>query len=150
MSLWSPGQLMSRCPTKATLPKVHAITTALTSNHGSHPSMASPVLGLPPAVGGFDGTGTGMPSSPMGVGPIAVAVVAAGVAIARFAWYCSISLGFQTCTKRITQMSDTNDASTSGNCGPTKLETANCVMANDRPATSATGHAVRKLRAPVN
>src|SRR5579864_7071137 len=150
MSLFSCGQLISCCPTKATLPKVHAITTALTSTHGSHASTASPALGLPPAAGAFDDTDTGMPSSPMGVGPTAVAVVAAGVAIVRFAWYCSISRGFQTCTKRITQMSEKSDASTSGNCGPTKLEIANCITANDSPATSATGHAVRKLRAPVN
>src|SRR5579859_1151510 len=168
---------MSCCPARATLPKVQRITITLTSIQGSQASTASEAVGLPPARGAFVATGTGISSSPMSgastfskaselpgapaklkaVGADKVSALAARVlssaplvAVAKLALYCSTSLGFHTWTKPMTQMSEMSAASTSGNSGPTKLETVNCVTANDTPATSATGQAVRKLRKPVN
>src|SRR6266566_5910939 len=130
----------------ATLKKVHTITTALTNTHGVHASVASPGLGLPPSAGASDdaGTGTGTLSSPIAVEPSVPTLVPANCAR-----YCSTSRGFQTWTNPMTQRSETSEASTSGNCGPRKLETVNCVRANEPPATNATGHVVLKLRKPV-
>src|SRR5438132_12854732 len=163
------------CPTRATLPKVQIMTTALTSTHGSQASTASLLLGLPPPPGTL--AGTGIPSSPMsgafilsttlgtldvggtledpGVAKISslearVPTAAAPGAAAKFALYCSISRGFHTWTKAMTQISEMSAARTSGNSGPNTLETVNCVTAHVTPATSATGHAVRRLRKPVN
>src|SRR5579872_5637552 len=104
------------------------MTTRLTTTQGSHARTASPAFGLPsPCV---DEAGTGTSSSP--TADVAVSPAATGAKVAR---YSSTSLGRQTCTKRITQMSETSAASTSGSSGPTKLETANWVTANETPAT---------------
>src|SRR6266699_1834462 len=134
------------CPIDATLRQVQTITTALTSAHGVQARTASPAVGLPSLVGGSDnpGTGTGTPAS-----SIAVAASLPKRVFTKCARYCSTSRGFQTWTKPMTQSSETSEASTSGNCGPRKLETANCVKANDPPATRAAGHIVLKLRKPV-
>src|ERR1700680_1701700 len=132
-----------------TFRKVHTITTALTSTHGVHARMAPPALGLPPSAGASDdaagtGTGTGTLSSPIAVEPSVPILVPT-----KLARYWSISRGFQNWTNPMTQRSETIEASTSGNCGLMKLETTNCVRANEPPATNATGHTVLKLRKPV-